>query len=95
MSEPDKHSQSNCAAGSIPTFLVTTALEDFWDASRCLLYLGGWCRRFTRHEHWQKLPGQVLESPWISFEARLEAMRTCNSVSSRPIRSIGTPAAEK
>jgi len=71
------------------TFLAATALEEFWDTSMPLLYLGEWCCRFSRREYWQGLHGRLSESPWVSLEARLEAMRTCDSLYNRVIVSLG------
>src|ERR1017187_722128 len=71
------------------SFLVTTALEDFWDASMPMLYLGEWCCRFSRRNYWEKLPGQVMKSPWTSLEVRLEAMRVCDAVCERLIIILG------
>lgn len=45
-------------------YLVTTALEEFWETSEQLLFLGEWCTRFSRKSFWQSLGGEVLESPW-------------------------------
>jgi putative transferase (TIGR04331 family) len=49
-------------------FLATTALEEFWDTSKPLLFLGGWCRRYTRKSFWEPLRGEVLASPWQDKE---------------------------
>lgn len=45
-------------------FLATTALEEFWDTSKPLLFLGEWCRRYSRKSFWEPLRGEVLVSPW-------------------------------
>jgi len=47
-----------------PYFLATTALEEFWDTSKPLLFLGEWCRRHSRQAFWEPLEGKVLISPW-------------------------------
>lgn len=47
-------------------FLVTTAIEEFWDTSKQLLFLGEWCLRYSRKSFWQPLGGEVLEYPWQS-----------------------------
>jgi putative transferase (TIGR04331 family) len=46
-------------------FLATTALEEFWDTSGPIIFLGEWCCRFSRKEHWSGLGGNILESPWL------------------------------
>jgi putative transferase (TIGR04331 family) len=45
-------------------FLATTALEEFWDTSKPLLFLGEWCRRNSRKSFWEPLRGELLVSPW-------------------------------
>jgi putative transferase (TIGR04331 family) len=49
-------------------FLATTACEEFWDASRPMLFLGEWCRRHSQRKAWSALPATVVESPWTSRE---------------------------
>ena len=61
-----------------PTFLATTALEDYWDTKQQLLYLGPWCCLFSRREHWGALGGRTLGDPWVSLDARLGALHAVN-----------------
>jgi len=52
-----------------PYFLVTTALEEFWDTSKPLLYLGVWCRRYCRRSYWEPLGGTIIKGPWTNVGA--------------------------
>src|SRR3989304_6799115 len=45
-------------------FLVTTALEDFWDKSQKILFLGEWCKLYKRKEEWEKLDYKMLPYHW-------------------------------
>lgn len=45
-------------------FLATTALEGFWDTSREMVFLGQWCRLYSRASFWGPLKGSVIRSPW-------------------------------
>lgn len=54
-------------------FLATTALEDFWDTSKPILFLGEWCRLYKRRSAWAPLNAVMLESPWESRQALNEA----------------------
>lgn len=45
-------------------FLATTAIEEFWDTTKPILFLGDWCRRYSRKSFWEPLAGEVLGSPW-------------------------------
>jgi putative transferase (TIGR04331 family) len=43
-------------------FLATTALEEFWDTEKPIIFLGKWCLRFDRRQHWDLLSGHQLDS---------------------------------
>lgn len=45
-------------------FLATTALREFWDTEREILFLGSWCTRYDRKADWKDLSFQVMPSPW-------------------------------
>ena len=45
-------------------FLATTALSEFWDTHQEILFLGSWCLRYDRRDHWSSLAYQVMPSPW-------------------------------
>src|SRR5207244_625700 len=43
-------------------FLVTTAWEDSWVDDEPVLFLGNWCRLYSRRERWSAMDAEVL--PW-------------------------------
>lgn len=45
-------------------FLATTALEDFWDTDKPIVFLGDWCLRYSRRNVWEQLNGEVIQSIW-------------------------------
>jgi putative transferase (TIGR04331 family) len=47
-------------------FLATTALEEFWDTTKPIVFLGDWCLRYSRRRVWEPLAGQVMPAPWSS-----------------------------
>ena len=51
-------------------FLATTALEDFWDDTRPLLFLGEWCLLYGRRHVWKSLRHRVLPSLLSNQEKR-------------------------
>lgn len=61
-----------------PFFLATTAIEDFWDTSLPLIFLGDWCRRYSRRTFWEPLGGKVLASPWQEREESVAAYHYVN-----------------
>lgn len=44
-------------------FLATTALEEFWDTSKPIIFLSDACLRYSRKEFWKKLNCQIFKSP--------------------------------
>jgi putative transferase (TIGR04331 family) len=44
--------------------LVTTELEETWPASGEVLFLGEWCRLYSRRQQWQGREGNVLPYHW-------------------------------
>jgi putative transferase (TIGR04331 family) len=44
--------------------LCTTALESTWRADRPILFLGEWCRRYSRTAAWSNLDAEVLPYHW-------------------------------
>jgi putative transferase (TIGR04331 family) len=43
--------------------LATTALEEFWDPSMPVVFLGEWCRKYDRRAFWEPLGGTVAAPP--------------------------------
>src|SRR3990167_4265265 len=49
--------RNNCSP-----FLALTALDEYWDTSRHLLFLGEWCRDHNKKDIWKGLDATVLSS---------------------------------
>jgi putative transferase (TIGR04331 family) len=49
-------------------FLATTALEEFWDVTLPMVFLGEWCLLHGRREYWKSLNGHLLGSPYENAE---------------------------
>ncbi|GJQ50994.1 MAG: hypothetical protein HKUEN01_33800 [Candidatus Kuenenia stuttgartiensis] len=45
-------------------FLATTALEEFWDKSQKIVFLGEWCKLYDRKNEWDKLEHETLPYHW-------------------------------
>ena len=46
-------------------FLVTTALEDTWpQQGQPVLFLGEWCKLYSRKHRWQKIDSKVASFQW-------------------------------
>jgi len=61
-----------------PVFLATTALEEFWDSSRQIIFLGEWCRRYDRRHYWTSLGGTLIISPWANKKTISQALEYVN-----------------
>jgi len=72
-------------------FLATTALEEFWDTSGPILFLGEWCRRYSRRHVWKSLDAQVLPSSWADTAEWLTATQHLDRFFERTI--VGLSAA--
>ncbi|QWV92768.1 LIC12162 family protein [Geomonas oryzisoli] len=57
------------ASTTEPFFLATTAQEAFWDTEKRIVFLGEWCRLFSRKEYWQTLDATVAQSPYQTLAA--------------------------
>lgn len=45
-------------------FLITTALEETWHDSEPALFLGEWCRLYSRKKRWSSMDAEVLPYHW-------------------------------
>lgn len=70
-------------------FLATTALEEFWDTSKPLLFLGEWCRRYSRKSFWEPLRGEVLVNPWSDIQRLYKAFDYVAEVYERLLPALG------
>jgi putative transferase (TIGR04331 family) len=48
----------------VKRFLITTALEETWCDDEPVLFLGEWCRLYSRKERWSALNAEVLPYHW-------------------------------
>jgi putative transferase (TIGR04331 family) len=48
----------------VKRFLITTALEETWRNSELVLFLGEWCKLYSRKEEWSQMEAQVLPYHW-------------------------------
>ncbi len=48
----------------VKRFLITTALEETWSDNEPVLFLGEWCRLYSRKHRWSKMDAEVLPYHW-------------------------------
>jgi len=63
-------------------FLATTAVEEFWDKNQKILFLGEWCKLYSRKGEWSKFDYEDMEFTWDKYRIE-EAYNYCNGVYER------------
>ncbi len=58
-------------------FLATTALNDFWETEKDILFLGKWCLLYSRRKVWGELNYKILAYPWDNQAAFEKAQKYC------------------
>ncbi|MCX5727199.1 MAG: LIC12162 family protein, partial [Candidatus Saganbacteria bacterium] len=69
-------------------FLATTALEEFWDTTKPIMFLGDWCLRYSRRSVWKPLNGEVLQGIWKDKKRFLEAYMYLQDVYERLLQQM-------
>jgi len=61
-------------------FLATTALDEYWDKSAKVIFLGEWCRRYSKAAVWQDLDSEILPDLWSEPQQRKYAYNRINEL---------------
>ena len=69
-------------------FLATTALEEFWDTSKPIIFLSDACLKHSRKNIWQPLDYKIFESPLKNKEVFLKAFETVDDVYERTLAML-------
>ena len=69
-------------------FLATTALEEFWDRSKEIVFLGPWCRLYSRASFREPLGASVVKSPWGDADKLRTACEYVNSLYERVLPAL-------
>lgn len=70
-------------------FLATTALEEFWDDSKPIVFIGEWCRLYERRSYWRSLNGWLLPSPYDGVDAAESAYIYVNRIYEKMLPLLG------
>jgi len=84
----DKQKQTIDHTNQSIVFLATTSLEDFWDTSKSMLFLGDWCRRYSRRSFWVHLGGEVISGLWKDRQKFHKAYHYVNDVYERLLQLL-------
>ena len=49
-------------------FLITTANEDTWKKDERVLFLGEWCKKYSKKSAWSNMDFEVLSYHWDDRE---------------------------
>lgn len=71
-------------------FLATTALEEFWDVSKPIIFLGDWCLLYERRSYWETLDGRLLDSPYDRSDAAENAYCDVNRIYEQLLPILGS-----
>ena len=69
-------------------FLATTAIEEFWDTKKPLVFLGDWCLRYSRKNFWQTLNGNVIDGIWKNKQNLITAYNYLKGLYERLLSSL-------
>ena len=78
-----QHTESPPRHDGLTRHLVTTALEESWPTDRPLLFLGEWCRRYRRREHWSRLDTVIAPAYGVTAEDK-----DCDSAEVRRVAEL-------
>lgn len=70
-------------------FLATTALEEYWDTARPIVFLGEWCLLYERRSYWQTLDSRLLVSPYDNTDAAENAYCYVNLIYEQLLPLLG------
>ena len=73
---------------SRPLFLATTALEEFWDRTQEIVFLGYWCLSADRHDITTSPTPHVMPSPWDDRERFYRAASYVEGCSEALLRQL-------
>jgi len=74
--------------GNSSISFAMTALEEFWDLSKPIVFLGEWCRLYDRRHVWEPLNAQVLPYPWDDRQWLREAIEYTDNMYERLLRIL-------
>lgn len=70
-------------------FLATTALEEFWDVSKPIAFLGEWCLLYERRSYLETLDRRLLSSPYENVDAAENAYCYVNRIYEQLLPLLG------
>ena len=74
----------------VSSFLITTALEETWpdDLETPVLFLGEWCRIYTRRDRWSNMNAKVLLYHWDDRHKVFNDYHYLNNIYENTLKSL-------
>ncbi|CAG0949827.1 hypothetical protein ANAEL_00006 [Anaerolineales bacterium] len=76
-------------AGNEEVFLATTALEDFWDTTKPIVFLGKWCLLYERRLFCETLNSRLLSNPYDSADVAEGAYQYVSNIYEQMLPQLG------
>jgi len=77
------------SVSKVGRFLIATALEEFWETSRPVVFLGEWCRRYSRKDSWAGLGDCVVPDLWADPAVTYRAYEYTRQLYERMLGPVG------
>ena len=61
-------------------FLATTAIEQFWDKDQKIIFLGEWCKLYSRRNEWMLLNYDDIPFVWENTDIILNGIEYCDEI---------------
>ena len=61
-------------------FLATTAIEEFWDKSQKIIFIGEWCKLYNRRNEWMSLEYRDIPFIWENTDKVANRIKYCNNI---------------
>ena len=68
--------------------LVTTAIEETWPEGEPILFLGEWCRRFSRRDRWSGLDAEVVNYHWDNQQRVFDDFKYLGELHTRLLENL-------
>lgn len=76
-------------SSSEEVFFAVTPIEEFWDLTKPILFLGDWCMLYKRCSYLETLNSMLLSSPYENFDAAENAYLYVNDVYEKILPILG------
>ena len=69
-------------------FLVTTADERSWSKDKPTLFLGEWCKRFSKKKNWENIDGITIPYHWSDYNKFNQDHKYLDELYEKVLRSV-------